>query len=209
MLRGCSLRNTDFVYGLVLYTGADTKIMLNSVKARVKQSTLMVQMNRYIFLIVFLQLAFCAAAGMVHLMYRQLFKANMDYLYDPDTYSAMELFWIKFGNWNIMFSYFMPISLYVSLEMVKYMQGYMIAKDQEMFSEEYKISTKVQTSSLNEELGQIQYIFSDKTGTLTKNIMEFKRVEIKGQVYGRGSEDISINHSDYIDTPKTVDKVDF
>ncbi len=183
--------------------------MLNSVKSRVKESTLMVQMNRYIFLIVFLQLAFCAAAGVVHLFYRQLFVAHMDYLYDSDSYSEAVLFLIKFGNWNIMFSYFMPISLYVSLEMVKYMQGVLIARDKKMFSEEYQISVKVQTSSLNEELGQIQYIFSDKTGTLTKNVMEFKRVEIKGHVYGRGSEDVSINASDYHDAPPPVDKVDF
>ena len=46
------------------------------------------------------------------------------------------------------------------------------------------MNTEVQSSSLNEELGQIQYIFSDKTGTLTQNIMEFKMVDVKGKMYG-------------------------
>ena len=46
------------------------------------------------------------------------------------------------------------------------------------------MNTEVQSSSLNEELGQIQYIFSDKTGTLTQNVMEFKMVDVKGKMYG-------------------------
>lgn len=91
-------------------------------------------MNRYIFLVVFLQLALCSAAALVHLFYKAKVDSHMDYLYNTSNYSNPTLFLIKFGNWNIMFSYFMPISLYVSLEMVKYIQGYFMEKDKQMFS---------------------------------------------------------------------------
>lgn len=60
--------------------------------------------------------------------------------------------------------------------------------------EKEKVSTAVQSSNLNEELGQIEYIFSDKTGTLTCNIMKFKNISINGVSYG----DVPEDSADYI-----------
>jgi phospholipid-transporting ATPase len=56
--------------------------------------------------------------------------------------------------------------------------------DKEILCDEKKMQTKVQSSNLNEELGQIDFVFSDKTGTLTQNIMEFKKISINGITYG-------------------------
>jgi len=86
-----------------------------------------------------------------------------------------------------------PISLLVTLEMVKFFQGILIAKDPEMIHKESNTPTNVQSSNLNEELGQIEYVFSDKTGTLTQNYMEFRKLIAKGKPYGmdRSVEDIS------------------
>lgn len=72
----------------------------------------------------------------------------------------------------------------VTLEMVKFIQAIIIGKDKNLMSPATKIYASVQSSNLNEELGQIQYIFSDKTGTLTCNIMDFKNITINGISYG-------------------------
>jgi len=83
-----------------------------------------------------------------------------------------------------LFTNFVPISLLVTLEMVKLIQGILMTNDPEMISYPDKMKPSVQSSNLNEELGQIEYIFSDKTGTLTKNIMEFKMLSVNGRAYG-------------------------
>ena len=70
-------------------------------------------------------------------------------------------------------------------------------------------NTTVQSSNLNEELGQIEYIFSDKTGTLTCNIMDFKKISIAGISYGDfESEKDELYIPNYENYPK-VTNVDF
>ena len=77
-----------------------------------------------------------------------------------------------------------PISLIVSLEFVKLFQAYFIEKDIELFNQKRNCWAKVQTSTINEELGQVEYIFSDKTGTLTCNQMELKYLIVGDSLYG-------------------------
>ena len=85
------------------------------------------------------------------------------------------------------YSKLIPISLYVALEVLKLVQAYMIAFDNDLFYAEYNKRASVRTSDLIEELGQIEFVFSDKTGTLTCNEMEFKKVSINGMVYGEST----------------------
>lgn len=77
-----------------------------------------------------------------------------------------------------------PISLYVSVEVIRLGQSYFINWDLQMYYPEKDTPAKARTTTLNEQLGQIHYIFSDKTGTLTQNIMTFKKCCINGQIYG-------------------------
>lgn len=98
--------------------------------------------------------------------------------------SGFERFWIKFGSWILIFTNIVPISLIVTLEMVKYMQAFFISWDYKLYAQEIDMPAKVQSSNLNEELGQISHIFSDKTGTLTCNIMAFKKFSAGFRSYG-------------------------
>jgi len=71
----------------------------------------------------------------------------------------------------------------VTLEIIRFIQAGMLSADEKMLTDD--IAPSVQTSNLNEELGQVQYIFSDKTGTLTSNQMVFKKFSVNGAIYGR------------------------
>ena len=73
----------------------------------------------------------------------------------------------------IEYSAFIPISLIVSIQLVKISQSYFIDFDQLMFSKHRKTKAYAKIAALNEELGQVQYVFTDKTGTLTQNKMKF------------------------------------
>lgn len=178
--------NTLYVWGVVVYSGHDTKIMLNSVKARPKKSRLEETMNKFIILIFGLQCAMCFTAALYSNEWYGGHKSDVYYLEMP-TYGQetnyMDTLFMKWGSWILIFTNFVPISLLVSLEMVKFFQGMMMAEDEGTFSKSTGIRLTVQTSNLNEELGQVEYVFSDKTGTLTKNQMDFKKLTIAGKSY--------------------------
>jgi phospholipid-translocating ATPase len=86
----------------------------------------------------------------------------------------------------IAFQNIVPISLYISIEIVKTIQAYFISQDVDMFYAPYDTACVPKTWNISDDLGQIEYIFSDKTGTLTQNIMEFQRCSVNGVPYGEG-----------------------
>jgi phospholipid-transporting ATPase len=106
---------------------------------------------------------------------------------NPLSISGLEkfLFGIQsFGRWTIVLSNFIAISMVITMEMAKIFQAFYIQWDADMVDRERGIQAIVQTSALNEELGQVDYLLTDKTGTLTKNHMEFKKMSIGTISYG-------------------------
>ncbi|EAS01110.3 phospholipid-translocating P-type ATPase, flippase family protein (macronuclear) [Tetrahymena thermophila SB210] len=183
--RGAFLRNTESIYAVVVYTGMDTKIMKNAEEGKAKSSDMEAKMNKFILGILIFQFLCCFV--MSSCSYYWLDKNHIYYPYldlDKDGLSYISQSVLVYFSYFILFNTMIPISLVVSLEMVKVLQSYFITNDYEMYSHHNQRWPRVLTSTINEELGQVEYVFSDKTGTLTQNQMQFKMAVIGNTLYG-------------------------
>ncbi|KAJ3720646.1 hypothetical protein C8R42DRAFT_627902 [Lentinula raphanica] len=188
LLRGCTIRNTPWTVALVVFTGADTKIMLNGGDTPSKRSKIEQETN------------FNVAVNFVILLAMCTFTAIMNGIQDAKTGTSAEYFeidvdatdnhilnaLITFVSCLIAFQNLIPISLYISIEIVKTIQAYFISQDVDMYYQPYDTACVPKTWNISDDLGQIEYIFSDKTGTLTQNVMEFQKCSIHGVIYGDG-----------------------
>nr|XP_042126973.1 phospholipid-transporting ATPase FetA isoform X2 [Peromyscus maniculatus bairdii] len=186
LLRGCIIRNTDWCYGLVIYTGPDTKLMQNSGKSTFKRTHIDHLMNVLVVWIFLALGAMCLLLSIGHGIWEshkgyffQAFLPWQRYIASSATSSAL-VFWSYFIVLNTM----VPISLYVSVEIIRLGNSYYINWDRQMYYAPKNTPAQARTTTLNEELGQVKYVFSDKTGTLTENVMIFNKCSINGKTYG-------------------------
>uniref|UniRef100_A0A8C4L6C6 Phospholipid-transporting ATPase n=1 Tax=Equus asinus asinus TaxID=83772 RepID=A0A8C4L6C6_EQUAS len=184
LLRGCVIRNTDFCHGLVIFAGADTKIMKNSGKTRFKRTKIDYLMNYMVYTIFVVLILLSAGLAIGHAYWEAQVGNYSWYLYDGEDSTPSYSGFLNFWGYIIVLNTLVPISLYVSVEVIRLGQSYFINWDLQMYYPEKDTPAKARTTTLNEQLGQIHYIFSDKTGTLTQNVMTFKKCCINGQIYG-------------------------
>nr|XP_040058127.1 probable phospholipid-transporting ATPase IH [Gasterosteus aculeatus aculeatus] len=167
LLRGATLKNTQHIYAVAVYTGMETKMALNYQSKSQKRSAVeKYKLKRGVFVLTreepLVQPPVLRTSGQRHVVIR----AFTDFL-----------------AFMVLFNYIIPVSMYVTVEMQKFLGSYFITWDEEMFDEELGEGALVNTSDLNEELGQVEYVFTDKTGTLTENNMEFIECCVDGNVY--------------------------
>ena len=211
LLRGCTLRQTDYIIGVAIYIGENTKTMINAPKVRTKHSNVEFTMNKQIIVVFIIQLIISFISSFIHvIVYMKDYKFLKSYIYieEKDREDLIELFLKIAGTWVLVLSNMVPISLLVTMETIKFFQSWVMGWDIDMFDTTKTFGCKVQTSTLNEELGQIKYIFTDKTGTLTKNKMNFKMMSIGLNSYGSFEQNIS-NISDLKDDYGNITNVDF
>uniref|UniRef100_A0A6I8N9S6 Phospholipid-transporting ATPase n=1 Tax=Ornithorhynchus anatinus TaxID=9258 RepID=A0A6I8N9S6_ORNAN len=189
LLRGCVLRNTDWCFGMVLFAGPDTKLMQNSGRTKLKRTSIDRLMNTLVlwifgFLIclgVFLAIGNSVWERRVGVRFRRFVFGD-----EEETDSVFSGF-LTFWSYIIILNTVVPISLYVSVEVLRLGHSHFINWDRKMYFPAKEAPAEARTTTLNEELGQIEYVFSDKTGTLTQNVMTFKKCSINGRAYGGAS----------------------
>nr|XP_036878067.1 probable phospholipid-transporting ATPase IM [Manis javanica] len=207
ILRGCVLRNTSWCFGMVVFAGPDTKLMQNSGKTNFKRTSIDRLMNTLVIWI----FGFLVCLGIILAIGNSIWENQIGgqfrtflFLNEGEKNSLFSGF-LTFWSYIIILNTVVPISLYVSVEVIRLGHSYFINWDRKMYYSGKATPAEARTTTLNEELGQIEYIFSDKTGTLTQNIMTFNKCSINGRIYGEVPDDLGQK----TDITKKKEPVDF
>ncbi|XP_053566150.1 phospholipid-transporting ATPase IF [Bombina bombina] len=187
LLRGARLKNTKEIFGVAVYTGMEAKMALNYKSKSQKRSAVEKSMNT--FLLVYLIILLIEAILSTILKYAWQAEEKWDEPWynqrtEHERNSSKILRFISdFLAFLVLYNFIIPISLYVTVEMQKFLGSFFIVWDLDLYHEESNQRAQVNTSDLNEELGQVEYVFTDKTGTLTENEMQFRECSVNGIKY--------------------------
>jgi len=216
LLRGCMLQNTDYILGLVLSTGIETKInysdskkkSLFQVEGNTKMGKLNQLTNKLVAGSVFVMILICIFGATLHSFIEGSYAEEPWYIQDGRRASCPKYTldgpdcadWLSMATRYFLITYsVVPAALYVSGSIVYMVSKLFAINDIAMYDEVGDEPAKVRQMNLLGDLGQVTHVFSDKTGTLTSNHMEFRRCVIDNLQYGCG--DTAISRSVYGDSP--------
>ncbi|XP_010882025.1 phospholipid-transporting ATPase ID isoform X3 [Esox lucius] len=188
LLRGCVLRNTDWCFGMVIFAGLQTKLMQNCGRTTLKRTSIDKLMNTLVLWIFGFLVCMGVILAIGNTIWEQevgrSFQVYLPWERPVSNNNAVFSGFLTFWSYIIILNTVVPISLYVSVEVIRLGHSYFINWDGKMYYGQKDTPAEARTTTLNEELGQVEFIFSDKTGTLTQNIMVFNKCSINGNTYG-------------------------
>ncbi|KAI1433314.1 hypothetical protein GGR50DRAFT_696230 [Xylaria sp. CBS 124048] len=174
--RGSTVRNTSCVIGLAINTGEECKIRMNANQhPNAKKPALESIANKIVLTLVFYVIVLTAGCSVGYVMWRLSTERKSWYISNA-TVGMKEII----IGYAIQYNNIVPLSLYVTLELTRIGQMLLLNSDIEMYDEVSDTPARCNTNTILENLGQISYVFSDKTGTLTENVMKFRKMSIAG-----------------------------
>ena len=186
LLRGSRLKSVDYVFGVAVYTGKETKLMKNIVRAKLKKADIEKKLLYIIIFLIGFSIFLTILGGVIGIIFRNRglpdyddndFKEGFIYYYRKGSSKINALEIVRLFSAHLHLSIVIPISVLVLNTLIKVFQSQFLENSQK-YREEKGDKIKCYSQSLIEQLGKVKYIFSDKTGTLTKNEMIFKGCSI-------------------------------
>ncbi|XP_016951977.1 phospholipid-transporting ATPase IF [Drosophila biarmipes] len=173
LLRGVRVKGTDRVVGCAIYTGMHTKLQLNSHYTGNKSASSEKYINKFMVALIVGMIVVVVVLYLIERHKEKKIVPTMPYLGPPTNFNSAWQIFEDFLSFLLLFNYMVPISAYMNIELYRIFGMQFMHNDLHLYDEETDQPCRVNASNLNEELGQVNILFSDKTGTLTKNIMKF------------------------------------